>query len=164
MVESTSYLYVTPSKIILALIAQIHVICSMKTSLCPCGSALNFDECCHVFISGQQLPLTALQLMKSRYSAFATANALYLNQTSMVQHNTKELEAWAKSNDWQSLTIIAKSGGEAADSKGVVKFKVMYWNAEKQLIAHEEESTFVKKNQQWMYDTGLVNVSIQTTS
>jgi SEC-C motif-containing protein len=136
----------------------------MKSTLCPCGSTLRFEQCCHVFISGQQLPLTALQLMKSRYSAFATANANYLNQTSIVQHPAKDLAAWAKSNDWQSLTILATSGGEATATKGTVKFKVMYWNAEKQLIAHVEESTFVKKNQQWLYDTGLVNVSIQTTS
>lgn len=131
----------------------------MKT-LCPCNSNIEFELCCNQFISGNKLPQTALLLMKSRYSAFATANAEYLNKTSVSKQTSKDLVILAKSNTWKSLEILNTSQGQESDSSGTVEFRVLYNNSDKQSIEHLEKSTFIKVEDQWMYDTGDVKVNI----
>ncbi len=127
---------------------------------CICGSGLESSQCCILFTSNVQLPATAMQLMRSRYYSFATGNATYLNKTSVQKQNEKDLAEWANSNQWTSLEIVDKSKGEVTDTTGIVTFKVLYINNKKQQIQHLEKSTFVKHDQQWMYDTGEVDVKI----
>lgn len=50
------------------------------TTPCFCYSGQNYEECCQVFHKGS-LPETALQLMRSRYSAYAMNNADYIIAT-----------------------------------------------------------------------------------
>ena len=136
----------------------------MKNNPCPCASTLSYDSCCGKFHSGKQLPLTALELMKSRYSAFTLANASYLNATSISKQNEQELASWAKGNDWKSLEIISKVSGEANDLTGIVTFKVLYLNPDQKLVAHIEKSSFVKIGLQRMYDKGEVDVNFVPTA
>lgn len=127
---------------------------------CICGSGLESTQCCILFTSNEHSPTTALQLMRSRYYSFATGNANYLNNTSIQKQNEKDLTEWANSNQWKSLEIVDKSKGEETDITGTVTFKVLYTNDKKQQIQHIEKSTFVKHEQQWMYNTGEVDVKI----
>ena len=48
---------------------------------CSCGSGQSFEKCCGRFIDGGQIPETAEQLMRSRYSAFVAENEDYLLAT-----------------------------------------------------------------------------------
>ena len=41
------------------------------TDICPCGSNVAYNECCLPLIKGDRLALTAEELMRSRYSAYA---------------------------------------------------------------------------------------------
>ena len=45
---------------------------------CPCGSLQKYKKCCKVFHDKIKLPKTALELMKSRFCAFAAENADYI--------------------------------------------------------------------------------------
>ena len=47
-------------------------------SLYPCGSELEFSDCCNRSLSGDSLPASAEELMRSRYSAFVLGNEAYL--------------------------------------------------------------------------------------
>ena len=47
-------------------------------SLYPCGSELEFSDCCNRSLSGDSLPASAEELMRSRHSAFVLGNEAYL--------------------------------------------------------------------------------------
>ena len=48
---------------------------------CPCGKGDSLETCCGPFIDGTKRPATAEDLMRSRYSAFATHNVDYILDT-----------------------------------------------------------------------------------
>ena len=48
---------------------------------CPCGSNKKYKKCCKTFHDKISFPKTALELMKSRYCAYATSNAKYIIET-----------------------------------------------------------------------------------
>ena len=48
---------------------------------CYCCSSKSFDECCEPFIKGDKHPSSAEQLMRSRFSAYATAHYQYILET-----------------------------------------------------------------------------------
>jgi len=47
---------------------------------CPCGGPA-LESCCGPFISGEKVPQTAEQLMRSRYTAYVQGNEPYLLAT-----------------------------------------------------------------------------------
>ncbi|MBU6492427.1 MAG: hypothetical protein KGQ45_06600, partial [Burkholderiales bacterium] len=47
---------------------------------CPCGGG-RYAECCGRFIDGGQVPASAEQLMRSRYTAYVLARGDYLRAT-----------------------------------------------------------------------------------
>ena len=42
-----------------------------RPAWCPCGSGASYDGCCGPLVSGSRLAETPLELMRSRYTAFA---------------------------------------------------------------------------------------------
>ena len=52
-----------------------------ETNPCPCGSGASLNGCCKPFIDGTAKAPTAEALMRSRYTAFATRQVAYLEQT-----------------------------------------------------------------------------------
>lgn len=126
-------------------------------NLCPCGSTLNYMDCCGAIIEGVTPALTAEQLMRSRYTAFTLANADYLMKSWHTKtRNVKEkvsIRHWAKSVKWIKLEIINKSGGEQTDRQGFVKFRAVYFeNGGVEQIM--ENSYFEKENDLWVYVSG----------
>ncbi|MDB5908539.1 MAG: hypothetical protein JWP34_2653 [Massilia sp.] len=51
-----------------------------KPAACPCGGA-DFATCCGPFLSGDAIPPTAGQLMRSRYTAYTRGDEVYLRAT-----------------------------------------------------------------------------------
>ncbi len=125
---------------------------------CYCGSDRSFAECCQPFLERIAKPMTAEQLMRSRYSAYASLNIDYLIKTTHPStrkfHNSESVEQWAKSNSWQKLEIISTEKGTAKDSKGTVEFKAHFLdsNAERQI--HHELSRFRKELGIWFFVDG----------
>jgi SEC-C motif-containing protein len=119
--------------------------------LCFCGSAIPFQDCCGKYITGMEKAPTALALMKSRYSAYATQQADYLlNTTHSFQrkyYSKADILNWAKANEWQKLEIISFT-------ENTVEFKAYFLDENKVNQVHYEFSTFKQENGSWFYVDG----------
>lgn len=122
-----------------------------NSALCFCGSAIPFQDCCQKYIDGTQKVPTALALMKSRYSAYASHQADYLLATTYSSqrqnYSIEEILYWAKSNQWQKLEIISAS-------ETAVEFKAYFFDSNRVKQVHHEFSTFKQENGSWFYVDG----------
>lgn len=129
--------------------------------LCHCKSTIAFAECCAPILSGQSVAPTAEALMRSRYSAFVTANVDYLE---MSQHSSTRINkqekastlSWTKSVSWMALQIVNTRAGKENDTEGWVEFKATYLDGV-QLECIHENSYFVKEEGIWYYKSGVHN-------
>lgn len=118
---------------------------------CYCGSPRKFQDCCEPFINGAQKAPTALALMRSRYSAYATHETDYLVATTHISrrnyHSKSEILNWATSNQWLQLEIINTT-------ENTVEFKAYFLDSNLQKQIHHELSTFKLENGSWFYVDG----------
>lgn len=125
---------------------------------CPCGTGLAYPVCCEPILSGKKDAVTALELMRSRYTAFTQANVDYLMRSHSVKtrpiKERKSIEKWAKSVSWMGLTLIQAQAGEASDEVGFVEFKALYLENGKPQQIHEK-SLFQRENGKWVYVSGV---------
>ena len=122
--------------------------------LCPCGSNNKYKKCCSIYHKGA-VPKTALLLMKSRYSAYASNQASYIIQTTHPNNadyttETKtwkeSIEAFSKATDFLALEIVEFIEGE---EESYVQFKANLSSGEM-----TEKSRFLKVNNAWLYESG----------
>lgn len=119
---------------------------------CYCGQPLSFQNCCEPYINGTEKAPTPEILMRSRYSAYATAHADYLIST--THSSTRKLYEkaailkWARSNQWLKLEVLQTTNT-------TVTFKAYF--LDKKLIAqvHHEHSIFIFEKDSWFYASGL---------
>lgn len=127
------------------------------TEPCPCGSGLNYATCCGVFHSGERIPTTAEQLMRSRYSAFSRKMPQYLLDTlhpdKRSPNELSELQQAVTKGNWLGLQIISCRQGTAEDETGWVAFRAAYDDQGAPAIL-EENSRFLKENGRWYYIDG----------
>ncbi len=128
-------------------------------SLCPCGSALEFDACCGPLLAGDRPAVTAEALMRSRYSAFVTKAIDYLGESlhpaHRHDHDAAATRRWAENSEWLGLEILATEGGGEGDEQGVVEFEVSY--KEKGVVRrYHERSQFQKENGRWYFVDGKI--------
>lgn len=123
----------------------------MTSKNCYCGAAKLFESCCDVYIKGTQKAPTALALMKSRYSAYASHQVGYLLATTHSSqrkyYSKDEILHWATTNQWQKLEIISFT-------ENTVEFKAYFLDENKVSQVHYEFSTFKKENEGWFYVDG----------
>lgn len=123
----------------------------MASENCYCGSFKSFDSCCNLYISGIEKAPTALALMKSRYSAYATHQAEYLLATTHSSerkyYSKEEILQWAIANTWQKLEIISFT-------ENTVEFKAYFIDSNNVNQVHYEFSTFKQENTSWFYVDG----------
>ncbi len=118
---------------------------------CPCQSGLRYEDCCGRFISGQESPQTAQQLMRSRYSAYVVKQAEYLRETWYPSYRPAEFNL-DDSIHWVKLDIIdALIRGQEAE----VEFEALFL-AKGQIDGLHERSRFVYENGRWFYTTGTL--------
>nr|WP_237718563.1 YchJ family metal-binding protein [Flavobacterium sp. F52] len=124
---------------------------SMESKKCFCDTGLLFENCCGLYLNGGQKAPTALALMRSRYSAYATHNADYLMETTYVSerkyYSKPEILRWAVSNKWQKLEILSFS-------ENTVEFKAYFLDSDNKPQVHYEFSTFKVENEAWYYLDG----------
>ena len=127
---------------------------------CPCGSNVSYEECCQPLIKGERPALTAEQLMRARYSAYAMKEIGYLLSSLHPDHRSdfdeKTTRAWAESSEWHKLEIVNTIGGEAEDIEGKVEFIATYTDKGTKR-EHRELSAFKKEDGTWY----LVNGEVQ---
>jgi len=123
----------------------------MENKTCFCDTGLPFDDCCGLYLINNQKAPTALALMRSRYSAYATQNADYLLETTHVSerayYSKEEILKWATSNKWQKLEILSSS-------EETVEFKAYFMDLNNKPQIHYEFSTFKFENSSWYYVDG----------
>lgn len=134
----------------------MFLITATRTTICPCGSAKAFSQCCFPYINNDSQPPTPEALMRSRYSAYATKNSLYIYDTYAIEkkadNSLKEIEAWASETRWVSLEII-NSTPEAHTELATVSFTAKYVTRNK-LHSLTECSRFRKDGDRWYYVDG----------
>ena len=75
---------------------------------CPCTSGLPYDECCGPLHRGERAAPTAEQLMRSRFSAFALADAAYLLATWHPSTRPESLELEDLEVDVEPESLLAE--------------------------------------------------------
>ena len=128
----------------------------MQLNECPCGSDADFSSCCGRYISGEQFPLTAEALMRSRYSAYVIGDEKYLLRT---WHSSTRPEVLGLDRDtatkWIGLDIITTGQGTEMDDQGMVEFITRYKINGKAQRLHEV-SQFRKEKGKWFYLYGIL--------
>ncbi|MNL11859.1 hypothetical protein D3C87_1327110 [compost metagenome] len=123
---------------------------------CHCGKSISYEECCGKFHSGDALPKTSEELMRSRYSAFVVKDIDYLAESLDPQNrhdfSRKDTETWANNATFTGLDIIKT---EDNGNKGMVEFKAHYTIGAEAYV-HHEVSTFRKQAGQWYYKSGKI--------
>lgn len=124
---------------------------------CPCGKGPSLETCCGPLLAGKEKAKTAEQLMRSRYTAFATGDVDYVMKThdpdTVHQVDRESTEAWSKQSEWTGLEIVQTEAGGENDAFGAVEF-VAHYKIKNTPIEHRERATFRKHNGTWLFVDG----------
>ena len=127
-------------------------------SPCPCLSGEIYARCCQLFHEGK-LPQTALQLMRSRYSAYAFNIPSYIVSTThpgspQYKENQflwkRSVAQFCKHSTFLKLEVLDH---KEKDDVAVVVFTV-YLTQEGQEVVFTEKSCFEKLRGRWFYRNG----------
>ena len=127
--------------------------------MCPCGSLKKYKKCCKPFHDRITFPTTALELMKSRYSAFFVCNPEYIifttheknpDFTSNIEQWEKSIVSFSRNTKFEKLEIL-----DFVDTheESFVTFKVTLFQ-DNEDISFTERSRFLKVNNIWKYVDG----------
>lgn len=127
--------------------------------ICPCGSFKKYKKCCKPFHDKITFPKTALELMKSRFSAFAVLNTDYIIFTTHENNSdyTSNLKSWnqdimnfSKNTKFEKLEILDFIDGEV---ESFVTFRATLFQDNTD-ISFIEKSRFLKVEEKWLYVDG----------
>lgn len=126
-------------------------------SLCPCQSQKSYAECCEPFITGNARPQTPEQLMRSRYTAYTSANMDYIVDTmkgkALEGYDKEASKTWAQNVKWLGLEVIDAPKAQAA--KGFVEFIASFEeNGEVKTIHEKSEFARIGGGSRWYYVGG----------
>ena len=114
---------------------------------CPCGTGSLYMACCGRFIDGGDLPPTAEELMRSRYTAFVRRCWSYVSKTQTERFTGHDDDAL----NWTQLVVHSSESGGENDSEGWVTFTASFEQSG-DVQEMTEKSYFVKKSKQWLYE------------
>lgn len=121
---------------------------------CYCGNHINKSNCCEPFLNGSAFPKTAEELMRSRYSAYVTANIQYILDThhslSRPNKEKQSILSWTKSVKWLGLKVHSTKQGLIHHNQGYVHFSALFIE-NGSIDKIEENSFFIKELGKWYY-------------
>ncbi len=128
-------------------------------NLCPCQSGLDFQSCCGPLIAGIRPARLPVELMRSRYSAFALGNVDYLIATWHPDCNAVQWRSEISGNfantQWLGLAILQTTEIKQSD-EGYVEFIARFFDKAKQRPGFiHERSRFVRMAERWYYVDGV---------
>src|SRR5580704_19616031 len=80
---------------------------SAAPSDCPCHSGERYAACCGPFHDGTRVPATPVELMRSRYAAFARGLGEYLVETLSADHSDRAHDSEARA---RALSRVKETG------------------------------------------------------
>ena len=116
---------------------------------CPCGSGLDYRDCCQPCHDGEPAP-TAEALMRSRYSAYVKRLAPYLLATWDTPTRPPALDL---DDDTRWLGLEVKRHAPTGDDAAIVEFVARYKLGGRAFRLHEI-SRFVRRDGRWYYVDG----------
>lgn len=125
--------------------------------LCPCHSQETYERCCSLYHKHKAYPQSPLELMRSRYSAYALSLVDYIIETThpSSSHYEKDLALWksrllsfCKATAFKGLTILGHQ------EEGEVSFVAHLMQGDKD-VSFQERSQFIKDNGRWYYVEGV---------
>ena len=134
---------------------------SPEPSSCPCGGSA-YGTCCGPLIAGEQLAVTAEQLMRSRYTAFA----LGARDPEAIKHllrthpetgltaaaRRKALKESCRNIHWLSLKVLDYQNGGPLDQQGIVTFEARWRDRDRREGVLRECSRFGRgESGEWLY-------------
>lgn len=124
----------------------------MAARACPCGTGEKYAACCGPFHRGTEVPTSAEQLMRSRYSAFAVGDGPYLLATwhPATRPDALDLDDGVR---WTGLEILATEAGGPDDLRGTVEFCAHHVHDGVAGTLHEI-SRFRRDGGRWSYVRG----------
>lgn len=126
---------------------------------CPCGSLIKYKKCCKPFHENIKTPINALELMKSRYCAYAIEKSEYIISTTHQKNRDFNTDTKVWNNDildfsrntkFEKLEILEFIDGQ---TESFVTFKANI-TQNKQDVSFIEKSRFIKENGKWQYIDG----------
>ena len=94
-----------------------------ETNPCPCGSGLSLNACCKPLIDGTAKAPTAEALMRSRYTAYASADVGYITRThdpdTLDQHDEEQARELEQPSRQTQMVLSHGTSGKA--EKGPVR-------------------------------------------
>ena len=134
---------------------------SSEPAQCPCGGGA-YNRCCGPLIAGEQLAITAQQLMRSRFSAFALASRdpqaiEHLLRTHPEASQTaaarrKALMESCRTIQWLSLKVLDFQNGGPLDQHGTVTFEARWRDRDRREGVLKECSRFSRgESGEWLY-------------
>lgn len=110
-----------------------------------------YVACCGPLHSGAATALTALELMRARYSAFAVGDASYLLATWHPATRPASIDL-DPAVEWRRLRILGLTDGTEADDAGTVEFVAHYWDSARSEYGRQHEnSKFTRQAGRWFY-------------
>jgi SEC-C motif domain protein len=107
--------------------------------------------CCGPLLSRDRSAQTALELMRSRYSAFTVNDAHYLLATWHPKTRPDALQL-DPAIEWRRLQIRGQTRGTESDDTGTVEFVAHCWDSSRREYGRQHEnSRFVRERGHWFY-------------
>jgi len=117
-------------------------------SPCPCGSGQPYDACCGPLHRGSRQAASAIELMRSRYAAYAVGDADYVFRTWHPRTRPADL-VLEDDSVWQGLEVH----GYGEDW---VEFTAS-WRGPAGAGSMHERSRFEQRAGRWLYVDGEVD-------
>ncbi len=124
---------------------------------CICGKGESLETCCGPYLSGERWPETAEDLMRARYTAYATHNIDFIfkshHPSSVSSVDRESTEAWSNNAEWLGLEVNKTELGGPSDEAGFVEFVARY-KFQGATIPHRERAQFEKLEGKWFFVDG----------
>ena len=116
---------------------------------CPCGSGAPYDDCCGRLHRGEARAITAEQVMRARYSAFARGELGYLGDSWHPATRPTRIMVDPE-RSWVGLEVRATAGGGPLDQEGTVEFEARHRRGDDHGVLREV-SRFSRVEGRWVY-------------
>ncbi len=119
---------------------------------CPCCSGKTYIDCCERYLSGNAFPSSAVELMRSRYTAYTKGYIDYIFATmrdSALKNSDREASLqWSKTSKWLGLEVFDHE--QISEDEATVVFRAHFQqNTAKQEV--NEKAVFKKYDNKWYY-------------